>query len=597
MDIANRTNRIVWLGLYNLTDTTYWATLFSWGARKEIGPGKSISVNVSGAKVKAVFWDQGALGTKLAPAKIVLNSSLTINETGGIDIVYNHLGEPRPMDRIDTVIVLMLENRSFDNLLGWLYEPANEPARNLPVATPPTFDGLVAKRYWNTPVASEHDTAPESKRIYAGKVVGSDRKPDPNPREVCSSFVEQMFGSPAPKAGAEPNMWGFVQNYAVKAKGGDVNGIMEAYTPEQVPVLSWLAKNYAVCDRWFGSLPSETWPNRSFLHAGTSFGRLNNCDGPETEDCVPNFLPYAGQRTIFDVLDEHKIPWRLFQDALMQGTLTSAQFWTIAQKMHRSAGDFYYFKKTVESDELPRYIFLEPSYGLDPNDQHPPHKISSGEALLLKTYEILANSPAWYRSLLVITYDEHGGCYDHVSPPAAVAPDGHVPQFGVGGINPFKQYGPRVPAIVVSPYVEAGTVFRGTQGREFDHTSIVASLRDWLMPGLSDILGANPRIAAAPTFWNLLTRATPRAPEKPPALAPDVTGLPADDSVTAGQRQVIALGEAERQMVDAARIDGAAPPRAEEELADLAYALLEELGESDHLNELPESLIGTARSS
>lgn len=591
MDVVNRTSGTVWLGLYNLTDNSYWATLFPWGARKEIKAGGSISVNVSGSQVKAVFWDKGAFGTKLAPPKIVSNSAITIAQTGSVKFVYNHLGDPRPMDRIDTVIVLMLENRSFDNLLGWLYAPNNKPPRNYPPAAgDPTFDGLVDKKYWNTPVASQHETAPESQRVYAGKVSGSDRVPDPNPREICSSFVEQMFGDAAPKAGAVPNMWGFLQNYAGKAKGSTAKQIMLSYPPEHVPVLSWLAKNYAVCDRWFGSLPAETWPNRSFLHAGTSFGRLNNCDGPTTEDCIPDVFPYAGQRTIFDVLDEQKVPWRLFQDALIPGTLTSFQFWTIPQKMHRQAGDFYYFKRTLESDELPRYIFLEPSYGVDPNDQHPPHKISSGETLLKTTYEILANSPAWWRSVLVVTYDEHGGCFDHVSPPAAEAPDGHKPQFPVGELDPFKQYGPRVPAIVISPYVEAGTVFRGTPSREYDHTSILATLRDWLFPGRQNFLGTNPRIANAPTIWDVLTRTTPRAPEKPPAVARDVTGLPVDNSLTSGQRENIALGEAERQLVNLAHIAGTASETSPQELTDLAYSILEELDEADTVDGLPASV-------
>lgn len=591
MDVANRTSGTVWFGLYNLTDSSYGATRFPWGARKEIKAGASISVSVSGAQVKAVFWDKGAFGTKLAPPKIVANSAITIAETGSVKFVYNHLGDPQPMDRIDTVIVLMLENRSFDNLLGWLYAPENKPPRNLPTSSgDPTFDGLVEKKFWNTPVASEHDSAPEGKRVYAGKVSGSDRVPDPNPREICTSFVEQMFGDGAPKAGAVPNMWGFLQNYASKAKSTETNQIMQSYAPEQVPVLSWLAKNYAVCDRWFGSLPAETWPNRSFVHAGTSFGRLNNCDGATTEDCIPDVFPYAGQRTIFDVLDEQKAPWRLFQDAAMLGTLTSFQFWTVGQKMSRQAGDFYYLKRTLESDEPPRYIFLEPSYGLDPNDQHPPHKISSGEALLKTTYEILANSPAWFRSVLVVTYDEHGGCFDHVNPPTTVAPDSHKAQFPVGALDPFRQYGPRVPAVVISPYVEAGTVFRGILGQEYDHTSILATLRDWLFPGQPNFLGPNPRIANAPTIWGVLTRTVPRGPEKPPAVAANAAGLPADDTLTAGQRENMALGEAERQLIDLANLTGSASGASTQQFTDLAYSILQELNEADVVDKLPASV-------
>ncbi len=214
---------------------------------------------------------EGGFGSKLASAKVMFASGVSIASDANGTYVYNHLGEPTPIDKIDDVFVLVLENRSLDNLLGWLYAPGNKPARNIPAAVgEPTFDGLVEGAYWNTPIAAEHDTAPETDRIYAGKVVGSDRKPDPDPREACSSFVEQMFGTDSPPAGAVPNMWGFVQNYAGVSGNTDIPGIMELHTGRG-PVLSWLAKTYAVSDRWFGSLPCQTWPNRSFIHAGTSF--------------------------------------------------------------------------------------------------------------------------------------------------------------------------------------------------------------------------------------------------------------------------------------------------------------------------------------
>jgi phospholipase C len=593
MEIRNRTDTTVWLGLYNLTDTAYWATLFPWGARKEIKAGQSLTVDVAGARVKVAFWTAGAFGSQLAAPKAMNTSGISIASDGNGTYVYNHLGEPRPIDKIDHIFVLVLENRSFDNLLGWLYAPQNQPARNIPASSgAPTFEGLTERSFWNTRVAADHDTAPEGTRIYAGKVSGSDRKPDPCPREVCPSFVEQMFGTDAPTTGATPNMWGFVQNYAGVPGNSDVPGIMECYAPDQVPVLSWLAKTYAVGDRWFGSLPSQTWPSRSFIHAGTSFGRLNNCNGASTEDCVPNFSVYAGKRTIFDVLDEQSVRWRVYQDAVIVGTLTSFQFWTIGQKLSRQAYNLDGLAGALNGSEPPQYIFVEPSYGADPNDQHPPHKISSGESLLRKVYEIISKSPVWHKSVLVITYDEFGGCFDHVPPPAAPAPDSYPAQFAVGQLDPFRQYGPRVPALIVSPYVEAGTVFRGMPGAEFDHTSILASVRDWLFAGKPDLLGANPRIEGAPTIWDVLTRQTGRPPETPPSVALAQTASETDEDITPHQLEIIASAEAERQLVAEAGLSDGVVPDWESKLMELANSTLEEVQDIKVRSDLPAELAG-----
>jgi len=590
VEISNRTDNDVWLGLYNLYDTTYWATIFSWGARKKIESGGTLSVDVSAVKIKVIFWDSGALGSMLAAPKALFTSAVSVASDASGTYVYNHQGAPGPIDKIDHVVVLVLENRSFDNLLGWLYAPGNQPSRNIPSLGSPTYAGLTEGTYWNTPVAMEHDTAPESARVYAGKVSGSDRVPDPDPSEVCSSFVEGMFGTKAPAAGAVPNMWGFLQNYTITAGSDKAGQIMNSYTPDDVPVLSWLAKSYAVCDRWFGPLPAQTWPSRSFLHAGTSFGRLNNCNPADQEDCIPNFNVYAGQRTIFDVLDEQSLRWLVVQDAFMVGTLISTQFWTIPQKMQRIARPFDLLGRALASDEPPQYVFIEPSYGADPNDMHPPHKISSGETLLRKVYEVVSTSPVWNKTALIITFDEHGGCYDHIVPPPAIAPDDSVAQFAVGSLEPFKQHGPRVPAIVVSPYIEAGTVFRGVDGAEYDHTSILASLRDWIFAGKPDILGPNPRIAAAPTIWDVLTRDTPRGPETPPAVAAELRPDQPAVLLTA-QLADIALSEAERQLVDEAALGNGSVPDWQGRMAQLADAVLAELGDVNGPEGLPADLL------
>ena len=300
-------------------------------------------------------------------------------------------------------------------------------------------------------------------------------------------------------------------------------------------------------DRWFGSAPCETWPNRSFVHAGTSFGRLNNCDGEYTEDCVPDFIPYAGQRTIFDALDEQGVRWAYYQDAAVIGTLLSWQFFTLPQKLRRVARPFFEVSTDLAARTAPQYLFIEPSYGADPNDQHPPHKVASGEQLISNLYKLVAKSPRWARTVLLITHDEHGGCFDHVPPPAAVRPDASPLQFAVGGIDPFQMYGPRVPAVVISPYVAAGTVFRSATQSEYDHGSIMASLRDWLFPGHAGVLGSlnNNRVRVAPTIWPVLTLANAR----PPAAVSEVLDPEGSmDNPVATTRQLnhVAMAEAER---------------------------------------------------
>jgi phospholipase C len=447
----------------------------------------------------------------------------------------------RAVDMIEHVVVLMMENRSFDNLLGWLYDDVgNKPPRNIPNSGAPTFEGLSRNAFWNTREASKHDD-PGAERVYATRGVSGLKgashvgkydwynKPRPCPSEEYPSFLEQMFGTEAPAEGSAAKMNGFLANY-IKAEAKDCNQIMECFAPDQLPVLSQLARSYAVCDRWFGSVPCETWPNRSFLHAGTSFGRLNNGDKLyEKSDPVPNLAAYAGRKSIFDILDSHHISWRIYQNSLGAPSLTGMQFWPhqyVAPllRRERTTGTFQEFEQAARTGTLPSYSFIEPEFILGANDEHPGPlcDMRRGELLILRVWEALSNGPKWNNTLLIITYDEHGGCYDHVAPPAtAVPPDDFEPQFKLGGVAPSRQFGPRVATVLVSPLIEAGTVFRGAVGgAEFDHTSILASLRDWLFTpengyeSLPSDWLPSARIAAAPTFWNVLTRSSPRT-DKP----------------------------------------------------------------------------------
>jgi phospholipase C len=367
------------------------------------------------------------------------------------------------------------------------------------------------------------------------------------------------------------NMGGFLKNYA-RAEKNAPEKIMESFAPDQVPVLSQLAKEFAVCDRWFCSLPSETWPNRSFVHAGTSFGRLNNGnklreynDKGDQIDPVPNLTFYGGKRTVFDVLSEKSVPWKLYQYGVLDDlalpargslaweqlrsiddltpSLTSAQFWNLPKKLKLAPHIRYFkdFEKDAKEGKLPNYSFIEPRF-LPPgtNDQHPGPfcDMRAGEDLIYRTYLALSQGPRWGNTLLIILYDEHGGCYDHVEPPdTAVPPDDSQPQFPLTGFSPFRQFGPRVPAVVVSPFIEPGTVFRAPKGQtEYDHTSVLATIRDWVFRGArpsADRWLPSKRVEVAPTLWPVLTRATPRnAPTtKPPPKKAKATGSRGPESL------------------------------------------------------------------
>jgi phospholipase C len=166
------------------------------------------------------------------------------------------------------------------------------------------------------------------------------------------------------------------------------------------------------------------------------------------------------------------------------------------------------FEEDCRDGTLPEYSFLEPSFQIEPNDEHPPHDVSLGEQFLLRIWKSVSGGRDWNSTLLVITFDEHGGCYDHVLPPAAVPPDA-ASDPGEDNFH-FDRYGARVPTVLVSPYIEAGTVFRTPSDVPYDHTSILATLRDWLQIPEERMLNS-ARVKKAPTLGNVLTRSTPRA--------------------------------------------------------------------------------------
>ncbi|KAF2104443.1 phosphoesterase family protein [Rhizodiscina lignyota] len=426
------------------------------------------------------------------------------------------------LPQVKHVVVVMLENRSFDDICGWLYQPGTtpQPSQFLPPSSPKEYDGLKST-YFN-PVNAQYFKGQSAETDQAASPTDPDETfqvadhaasptdPNPDPEETFSNVTYQLFGPEKPSANPTwPNM-GFVINYANATGHKSPVDIMKPFNPAQLPVISSLAANFAVSDRYFCSIPSQTWPNRSFMHAGTSNGNVNNGD-------IPNPFDWD-VRNIFNVLEDVGADWRIYSDTELVPPLTRVMFpnlWVYDDHFLH----FDDFKQDCASGKLAQYTFLEPSFVVDPNDEHPPHDVVAGEKFLHDIWQAVSQSPAWPETLLMITYDEHGGTYDHVHPPFGAASPDAKSNPGQEGFT-FDRFGVRVPCILISPWIQAGTVFRSPTATPYDHTSLLATLRDWLSIPKDKML-TSARIAAAPTFEQVLNLQQARTdiPNIPPPAA------------------------------------------------------------------------------
>ena len=373
------------------------------------------------------------------------------------------------------LVVLMMENRSFDHMLGFL-KSANYAIEGLDPGNLPTNDPATG----NIPVP----VTPDAKTV-------SDLNPDP-----AHDFLNvnvQIFGNKdATPSG--PLMRGFVRDYAaVSNDSAKAPNVMKCFTSKTLPVLSTLAQQYAICDHWFSSVPGSTIPNRLFAHAAHSGGSL-------TQDAI---LAPLKLKTIFEVMDDPNNPYsyRIYT-ATAGGSILLANLYLI----HNQSGFHPYseFKSDCAKGDLPAYTFIEPRYdddvqnGLWANSQHPDFPVDEGEGLIAGVYSALRNSPLWPTTLLLIVYDEHGGIFDHFSPPN-LTPDPQYPPVPAS-TNPsfqFDRLGVRVPAVFVSPLIKPRTIIT----QQFDHCSIVATVRKLFCLDKSPF---NWREAQAATFDNIL---------------------------------------------------------------------------------------------
>ena len=398
------------------------------------------------------------------------------------------------------VFVLMLENRSFDHMLGYSAITGTDAATGLATS----IDGL-----------SGSESNSFNGKSY-GVQKGADWAMPVDPGHEFTDVLTQLGGAGSTYApgGAYPpiNNSGFAASYAGVKGAGDPGEIMKCFTPEQLPVLNALAREFVVCDRWHSSIPGPTWPNRMFAHAASSAGLDHS---PSTAEILQweTVFGYSFQNgNIFDRLQAKGVTRRLYagDDFPMVAALKGIGLGDIRQ--------FHNFAQDLQGSYPYSYTFIEPSYNATgeykcSTSQHPLDDVTRGEALIKCTYEAIRSSPLWPDSILIITWDEHGGFYDHVAPGSTVAPGDQSPHSKYGFT--FEQYGVRVPAIIVSPRIPQNLI----DHRIYDHASIPATLEKLF--GLAPMTN---RDAAANELTPLLSLSAPR--ETPTSLpSPAVSGL------------------------------------------------------------------------
>lgn len=436
--------------------------------------------------------------------------------------------ESKLLSKIDHIVVIMLENRSFDHMLGFLYhDEGNRSPRGQP------FEGLTGDE-------SNSNAEGETFKVYPLKIDDPYLyfTPHADPGEGFWNTLSQLYGHHRnPNPVVAPTNQGFVTNYAYtldwqsKSSGWHIwpgarpDGIMAMHTRETLPVLSSLARGYAVCDHWYCSLPTETVPNRAFLHMATSEGILKDLKG----------FVYTTP-SIYPALSKQGATWRVYKYGDRDANLTRQGISDLVHAADSHFGDFDDFQTAAADGTLANYSFLEPAFGPDGNSEHPNYNVSAGEQFLYAIYQTLVRSAVWDKTLLIITYDEHGGCYDHVPPPANAAPPviSRKPDYGFD----FKRFGVRVPTVLVSPWIEAGTVYRtseldgyqpgkgdpATAPTPFDHTSILKTLEvRFQVPSLT------ARDAAAPHVGGVLSRTSARTDNVLAAVTPPSAQAPGTD--------------------------------------------------------------------
>jgi phospholipase C len=344
------------------------------------------------------------------------------------------------LDHISTIVVVMMENRSFDHVFGYLCLPEYGGRTDI--------DGLV-----NT------GTDPRFANEYDHQIYRPFAMPDgPFPHDL--PHARREIETQLAFSGETATMTGFVQAYVNSTHSVvDQPPPLGYMTANSVFMSNFLARNYLICDHWFAPLPADTQPNRAMAYTGLSL----------IDDTQARIIPY--RHLVLDWLTEHDVRWRVYHAGFSFFSLFGVSAHLLGdnfRSVRQLAGDF----ENDPDDVMPQVIFVEPEYadspvhfGFTPNDNHPPLPIGPGEHFLRDVYAALAHSQRWSSTMLIVIHDEHGGFFDHVPPQPITSP---VPP-GALYQDPFATTGVRVPAIIASPFVQSGTCYNGN----LDHTSIL----------------------------------------------------------------------------------------------------------------------------
>ena len=401
---------------------------------------------------------------------------------------------PPGLDALKHIVVLMMENRSFDHMLGSLQ------------AVNPAIDGLAG-----------NETNPDSTGVpvSVGPNAAYQSQLDPDPDHHFPAVDLQIFGgvTTAQDTNRQANMQGFVKSYFNQQFNIAHSHLIMNYFPQQMlPVLTGLATEFAVFNRWFSSIPGPTLCNRAFAHYGTSFGQVS----------MDVFYWNKQYLSIYErlVAAGHTAKLYYYDEAS-----SSLEVVNLLQNQPTLFGSFQDFLDACNQNLLPDYCFIEPNYtdhdapdgsgALIASDQHPDHDVRAGEQYIASVYNAIRLNPnLWPNTALLIVYDEHGGTFDHVPPPACM-PDGFVAQPSATGTpDPFHfdRLGVRVPAILVSPWVARGSVINDV----YEHASIPGTITEHFLGAYAN---RSPREIAANTFLGDIALPAMRADDDCPTFS------------------------------------------------------------------------------
>ncbi len=492
------------------------------------GPPTSIP---GGAPVSAHEFSRRAFlsGLGLGVAGLSVVAAVAHSRTLGDPHAMSEGGDPAVTASLPTfehIVVLMLENRSFDHLFGWLY-------RDDQLRLGQTVDGLYQH--------PSRNSAPDGSAVAAYAYTGTREsvlvQPTTNAGEDLGHVTRQLYGTNI--ARGRPTMSGFVADYADNFRAirgrdpspAEYRQVMGGFAPDALPVLTTLARRFGVFDHWFASVPSNTFCNRSFFHAATSNGFVTNAgSGGYSKWWNAPAVP-----TVFNRLEDARLAWRVYYDETqavsITGILSAPSIEPYWMSNFRGMRQFH---SDARTGNLAAYSFIEPRMIFNRNSLHPPTtayanvvvddqptynkgvaEMLAGEELVAQVYESIRTSPAADTTALIITFDETGGLFDHVPPPSATPADPTMPgELGFA----FDRLGCRVPAIFVSGWTDPGTVFN----QSVDHTSVIATLS--AQHGLAPL---TDRDAASRPLMFAANRSTPRPASTWPILtAPHVPAAP-----------------------------------------------------------------------